>query len=94
VRRGIYGAPRIQAELTDDHAICVGNKHVARLMRDRGIQGVAAMHRRKDRPSVMEAPAAPDLGRRRVTATDPDQLSPRRHHRRPELGGLRSSSLL
>ncbi|MEZ5125009.1 MAG: IS3 family transposase [Thermoleophilia bacterium] len=28
--RGIYGAPRIQAELADDHAICVGRKRVAR----------------------------------------------------------------
>ena len=72
--RGIYGAPRIQAELADDHAICVGKKRVARLMRDLGIQGVAAKRRPKGKPSGMEAPAAPDLVRRKFTATAPDQL--------------------
>ena len=90
--RGIYGAPRIQAELADDHAICVGKKRVARLMRDLGIQGVAAKRRPRGRPSGMEAPAAPDLVRRDFTATAPDQLSRRRHHLRRHLGGLRSSS--
>ena len=72
--RGIYGAPRIQAELADDHAICVGKKRVARLMRELGIAGVAAKRRPKGKPSGMEAPAAPDLVRRDFTATAPDQL--------------------
>jgi putative transposase len=72
--RGIYGAPRICAELADDHAICVGQKRVARLMRELGIAGVAAKRRPQGRPSGMEAPAAPDLVRRDFTATAPDQL--------------------
>jgi len=61
---GIYCAPRIQAKLAGDHAICVGKTRVARPMRDRGIQGVAAEGWPKGEPSRMEAPAAPDLVRR------------------------------
>ena len=72
--RGIYGAPRVQAELADDHAIHVGKKRVARLMHDLGIQGVAAKRRPKGKPSGMEAPAAPDLVRRDFTADEPNQL--------------------
>jgi putative transposase len=35
---GIYGAPRIVAELRDQ-GLCVGRHRVARLMREMGIQG-------------------------------------------------------
>lgn len=35
-----YGAPSIHAELADDHAICVGRKRVARLMRAAGLKGL------------------------------------------------------
>ena len=38
--RGIYGAPNIHAELADEHAIRVGRKRVARLMRAAGRRGV------------------------------------------------------
>jgi putative transposase len=37
--RGIYGTPRIHAELADE-GVCVGRKRVARLMQAAGLQGV------------------------------------------------------
>ena len=42
--RGIYGAPRVHAELRDEHQIYCSRKRVARLMREAGLVGV---HRRK-----------------------------------------------
>jgi putative transposase len=72
---GIYGAPRIHAELADEHGVRVGRKRVARLMRAAGIEGVS---RRRFRVGTTtpggEAPAAPDLVQRDFTATRPDQL--------------------
>jgi putative transposase len=38
--RGVYGAPRIHAELRLEHNIRVGRKRVARLMKAAGIAGV------------------------------------------------------
>ncbi len=37
--KGVYGSPNIHAELADDHAIRVGRKRVARLMRAAGLRG-------------------------------------------------------
>ena len=37
---GAYGAPSMQAELTDDHQRRVGTKRVARLMRAAGLRGL------------------------------------------------------
>jgi putative transposase len=72
---GIYGAPRIHAELADEHGVRVGRKRVARLMRSAGIFGVS---RRRFRTGTTtpggEAPAAPDLVERDFSAERPDQL--------------------
>ena len=72
---GIYGAPRIHAELADEHGIRVGRKRVARLMRRAGIEGVS---RRRFRVGTTtpggEATAAPDLVGRDFTAERPNQL--------------------
>ena len=38
--RGVYGAPRIHAELRLEHDVRVGRKRVARLMKAAGISGV------------------------------------------------------
>ena len=38
--RGVYGAPRIHAELRLEHGIRVGRKRVARLMKAAGIAGI------------------------------------------------------
>jgi putative transposase len=71
---GIYGAPRIHAELSDTYKINVGRKRVARLMREMGIQGVSRRGKRKVKKAVAEMPAAPDLVKRDFTATRPDEL--------------------
>jgi putative transposase len=72
---GIYGAPRIHAELADEHGVQVGRKRVARLMRAVGIEGVS---RRRFRVGTTtpggEAPAAPDLVERDFAATRPNEL--------------------
>jgi putative transposase len=73
---GIYGAPRIQEELADEHDLRVGRKRVARLMRAAGLEGVS--RRRRFRVGTTspggEAPAAPDLVERDFSAERPNQL--------------------
>jgi putative transposase len=71
----IYGAPRVELELRDEHDVSVGRKRVARLMRELGLQGVS---RRGKRPRTTiadaKAPPAPDLVERRFRAERPDAL--------------------
>jgi len=38
--RGVYGSPRIHAELRLEHGIRIGRKRVARLMKAAGIAGI------------------------------------------------------
>jgi putative transposase len=45
--RGVYGSPRIHAELRLEHDIRVGEKRVARLMKAAGIAGVRPRKRYK-----------------------------------------------
>jgi len=71
---GIYGAPRIHAELAQAYGIRVGKKRVARLMRELGIEGVSRRGKRKAKKSEPEMPAAPDLVKRDFSATRPDEL--------------------
>lgn len=72
--RRTYGAPRVHAELADDHGIRCGRKRVARLMRDEGLEGV---HRRRKHRTTRRregvAPA-PDLVERDFSASGPDRL--------------------
>jgi putative transposase len=72
--KGTYGAPRIHAELADDHGIHVGCKRVARLMRAAGLVGV--MRNRFVRTTVQdrEAAFAPDLVERNFEVSGSDQL--------------------
>ncbi len=68
-----YGRPRIQAELIDE-GIRVGDKRLARLMRERRCRGAS---RRKWIVTTIrnrDASAATDLVRRDFTATSPNQL--------------------
>ena len=72
--RGIYGAPRIYAELRLEHHIYCSNKRVARLMRQAGLVGV---HRRKFTSSTQRDPkreAYPDRVERRFTADEPNKV--------------------
>lgn len=71
--RGTYGAPRIHAELRQDHGIGCGRKRVARLMRHDGLVGC---HRRRRRGLTRPDPAAtpaPDLVGRRFDPGAPDR---------------------
>ena len=71
---GTYGAPRIQAELADDHDIRVGKKRIARLLRELGLEGVSRRGKKRPRRLTAEMPAAPDLVRRKFVAERPNQL--------------------
>jgi putative transposase len=71
---GIYGAPRIHAELRVVDGLQVARKRVARLMRELEIEGVSRRGKRRARRSEAEAPAAPDLVRRRFAASKPNEL--------------------
>jgi len=72
--RGIYGAPRIHAELRLKHGVHVGRKRVARLMREVGISGVSRRRTKRTTTTTKQAPAAPDLVRRDFSASRPDEL--------------------
>jgi len=71
--RCTYGRPRIKAELQAD-GIHLSNDRIARLMRERGLQG--ASRRKGFRTTVRDRDArpAPDLVERDFTAAAPDQL--------------------
>ena len=72
--RGIYGAPRIHAELRRKHGVRCSRKRVARLMRDAGLVGV---HRRRKRGTTKRdsvRPSYADLVQREFTADTPDRL--------------------
>jgi putative transposase len=71
---GIYGAPRVHAELRLAHGIRVGKKRVARLMRDLGIFGAG---RRGGPRTTTRDPArasAPDLVDRSFARAAPNRL--------------------
>ncbi len=72
---GIYGAPRIHAELRLEHGIRVGRKRVARLMRQLGLRG-ADGKRGGLRTTVRDPkrPSAPDLVDRDFTRAEPNRL--------------------
>jgi putative transposase len=71
---GIYGAPRIHAELRLAHGIRVGKKRVARLMAERGIFGAG----RRCGPATTSRdparPSAPDLVDREFARAKPNRL--------------------
>jgi putative transposase len=72
--RGIYGAPRVHAELRDEHDVHIGKKRVARLMRGAGIKGVSRRRFKKTTERSPTQMGAPDLVKRDFTASAPDEL--------------------
>lgn len=72
---GIYGAPRIHAELRLGDGIPISRKRVARLMRHAGIFG-ASGKRGGPRTTIRDArrPSAPDLVDRSFARAKPDRL--------------------
>ena len=72
--RGVYGAPRIHAELRIAHGIKVSRKRVERLMVDARISGLIKKRRGKTTVRVPGVRVASDLLLRDFTATAPDQV--------------------
>ena len=70
--RGVYGAPRIHAELRMEHNIRVGRKRVARLMKAAGISGVRPRKRWKTTIRVPGVEPATDLVERQFRPTSPN----------------------
>jgi putative transposase len=72
--RGVYGAPRIHAELRLAHGIYVGRKRVERLMRQAGVSGMVRRKRGRTSISVPGVRVADDLVERRFRPAGPNQL--------------------
>ena len=72
--RGVYGAPRIHAELRIVHGINVGRKRVERLMRDAGISGLVRRKRGRTTVRVPGVRVADDLVQRQFRPEEPDVL--------------------
>ena len=70
--RGVYGAPRIHAELRMVHGVKVGKKRVARLMRQAEISGLVKKMRGNTTIRVRGVRVADDLLVRDFTATAPN----------------------
>lgn len=68
-----YGAPRVRAELVDEHQVRVSKKRVARLMRANGLNGMCGRKRsvRTTKQSKTPAPFG-DLMNQTFTAAAPD----------------------
>ncbi len=72
--RGVYGAPRIHAELRLEHGIRVGRKRVARLMKAAGIAGVRPRKRWKTTIRIPGITPATDLVERDLRPAGPNVL--------------------
>jgi putative transposase len=72
--RGVYGSPRIHAELRMAHGIHIGRKRVERLMRQAGISALQLKRRGKTTIRVPGVRVCDDLVDRQFTATEPDRL--------------------
>ena len=72
--RESYGSPRVHAELRLGHGIQVGEKRVARLMRQAGLVSVRSRRRKGSTTRAKEHPLAPDLVERDFAVEAPDRL--------------------
>jgi putative transposase len=72
--RGVYGLPRIHAELRMAHGIHVGRKRVERLMRQAGVSGMVRRKRGRTTISVPGVRVADDLVQRQFRPADANQL--------------------
>jgi putative transposase len=72
--RGVYGAPRIHAELRLEHNLRVGRKRVARLMKAAGIAGIRPRKRWRTTIRVPGVEPATDLVERQFRPTSPNVL--------------------
>jgi putative transposase len=72
--RGVYGAPRVHAELRMQYGIRVGRKRVERLMHQAGISGLIARKRGRTTVGVPGVRVADDLVERRFRPEAPNVL--------------------
>jgi putative transposase len=72
--RGVYGAPRIHAELRMAHDVRIGRKRVERLMRDAKVSGMVRRKRGRTTISVPGVRVADDLVERQFRPDGPNQL--------------------
>jgi putative transposase len=72
--RGVYGAPRIHAELRLEHDIRVGRKRVARLMKAAGISGITPRKRWRTTIRIPGITPATDLVERQFRPAAPNAL--------------------
>jgi putative transposase len=72
--RGVYGSPRVHAELALTHGIRVGRKRVERLVRQAAISGMVRRKRCRTTISVPGVRVADDLVERRFRPAGPNQL--------------------
>jgi putative transposase len=72
--RGVYGAPRIQAELRMARGVSVGRKRVERLMRQAGISGLVAKKHGRTTIRVPGVRVADDLVNREFRPMTPNVL--------------------
>jgi putative transposase len=72
--RGVYGAPRIHAQLGMEHGIRVGRKRVARLMKVAGITGIRPRKRWSTTIRIPGITPASDLVERQFRPDAPNVL--------------------
>ncbi len=70
--RGVYGAPRVHAELRLAHGIRVGRKRVERLMRQAGLSGLVPKRRGRTTIRVPGVRVADDLVQRQFRPAAPN----------------------
>jgi putative transposase len=69
-----YGSPRVFKELKLGRGLAIGEKRVARLMRQAGLVSVYAKKRKGSTTRAKEHPLAPDLVQRDFAVDGPDRL--------------------
>ena len=72
--RGVYGVPRIHAELRIEHEVRISRKRVARLMKAAGISGVRPRKRFKTTIRIPGITPATDLVERDFNRSGPNVL--------------------